>query len=1070
VLLALVLMQDAGAERQFTTLGAGRSLDARIVTSLLVDRDGLLWVTSREGLYRYDGYEATAFLPDPGRDGSVSELDIRSLYEADDGTLWVATNTNGVNRRDAQTGEFSQLRHDPADPRSLSHPSVFAVAQDAGGQVWAGTRRGLNRLEPDGRGFTHFLHEPGNDQGLVSDWVYALHRGASGRFWIGTLGGGISRWIGDKEGFESFSLAGLSNGPRGLDDVFAIHEAPDGRIWAGTREGLVVLDPVKRTAERLDLINDPGAQLIIAAMHADRYGRLWLATFEHGVFGVDLANRAVTRVPVDGLGATANAPKVTLLSITTTDHLLLVGTWGQGVYRAPLEDPVFRFLPRGEDRGGLRYPNVTAVLAHSTPGRPWIATFGSGPYRVDVETGQVLPTQAAPIDPDLRINTTSLAVTPDGSHFAGASEGLYRFAEDGRILGVEAHAPDRPDGIGRGPVTALLPADASDLWVGVLDGGLFLREASSARYRAHRHDPAVADSLSSNYVTALRAGQDGLLWVGTLTGGLNRCRIQPWSCQHFDGRADGPGGLRGRFVTALRHERGGGLWVTTNPGGLHLARFDPDGREVGFERWDTQRGLLSDSILSVEADDDGTVWVSSPLGLSHLDPATGRIENHVLQSGLPVSNFNFGASAADRDFIYFGAVQGLVSFPRGTPLRQRSPTPVRIIGAERLSEGAWRPLPPALLDDVITAGIDDVLAFEFAVLDFAESSHEYAYRLRPTDEWTPLGRRREVTFVGLEPGPYRFEVRGRDVFGQWNTSPALELRVDPPFWMTLGFRSAALAGIVLLALGLHLARLRSLQRRNAVLEQLQHQRELALDHASRSGRELEEASTGLRQLTRRLESVKEQERSRISRELHDEFGQTLTAAKINLQMLRGAEGDAALGSRLDEAVGMVDRMIRQARDIARGLRPPLLDEAGLVPALEDHVKALGKLSDVRIELDAGPGVANVPPALNTTLFRVIQEALNNALRHARATTISVVLRDEPDAVSIVIQDDGVGFDPDAVGRRIRRGEHLGLLGMTERVRSVGGTIDFDSRPGAGSRIRVRIPFPIDASGTGAPLR
>ena len=139
-----------------------------------------------------------------------------------------------------------------------------------------------------------------------------------------------------------------------------------------------------------------------------------------------------------------------------------------------------------------------------------------------------------------------------------------------------------------------------------------------------------------------------------------------------------------------------------------------------------------------------------------------------------------------------------------------------------------------------------------------------------------------------------------------------------------------------------------------------------------------------------------------------------------------------------------------------------------MPALDHHLKSLAERSGVRIELDAAPGVAAAPRGLNTTLFRVIQEALNNALRHARATTISVVLRDEPDAVSIVIQDDGVGFDPEAVSQRVKRGEHLGLLGMTERVRNAGGTIELDSRPGAGSRIEVCVPFAKPAPGA-APL-
>jgi signal transduction histidine kinase len=243
-----------------------------------------------------------------------------------------------------------------------------------------------------------------------------------------------------------------------------------------------------------------------------------------------------------------------------------------------------------------------------------------------------------------------------------------------------------------------------------------------------------------------------------------------------------------------------------------------------------------------------------------------------------------------------------------------------------------------------------------------------------------------------------------------------------------------------------------------VLERLQLQREQALGDVRRSRAELEEAYVGLRQLTRWLESAKEDERSRISRELHDELGQTLTAAKLNLQMLGASITDAGAARRLDDSVTMVDGMIRQARDIARGLRPPLLDEAGLVPAIDQYLKSLADRSGTRIELEVAPGVALAPAGLDTTVFRLVQEAVGNALRHARAATVRVTLRDEEDTLRLVVEDDGVGFDPAAVTRSARRGEHLGLLGMTERVRSAGGTIEIESRPGAGSRIAVSIPY------------
>ena len=785
----LLFAPQADAARRFTELGAGRGLDANVAVSMLVDRDGLLWVGSREGLFRYDGYQATPFLPDADRPGTISDLDVRALYEAADGALWVSTNTGGLNRRDPRTGRFTQFHHDSTDPRSLSNESVYGVAEDADGRIWVGTQSGLNRLEPNGRGFARYLHDDGDPASLAHDWVYALHRGVSRRLWIGTVGGGIDRWDDSGDGFEHFPLAELADGTRELDDVFAIHETADGRVWAGTRDGLVVLDPARRTSS---------ASIWRATLARNRSSRRCTPTAT-GACGSARWRTASSwwtsrrgewqRAHPGSIGAPGNLPAQPQLSIATTDQMLFVGTWGSGVYRAPLEEPEFRLLALGADGAGLRDMNVTAVLGRAAAGQPWVGSFGGGPQRVDVVAGTVVPTGGPPTDSILKSGVLSFAVTQDGSHFAGSTEGLYRFADDGSNLGLEAHDPKRADGIGLGYVGALLSAEDDGLWVGVGGSGLFLRDARSGRYRGYRHDPAVPDSLSGNYVTALAAGKGASLWVGTRSDGLNRCRIAPWSCERFDGRSASGPNLRHYHVTALRRDRAGGLWVATDGGGLHRAEVDADGRVTGFEHWGVDRGLLNDGIMAVEQDDDGSLWLSTRHGLSRLDPATGQVVNHVVQSGLPVSHFNTGASSADTGFVHFGSVDGLVSIPKGTPLRVRRPAPVRVTGIERLSGGASQRLAPGALLGGFEKQIDDVLALEFAVLDFAETPHEYAYRLNAEDGWTSLGRRRQVTFVGLAPGQYRFEVRGRDVFGEWSTSPPLEFEVVPPFWMTLWFRA-----------------------------------------------------------------------------------------------------------------------------------------------------------------------------------------------------------------------------------------------------------------------------------------
>jgi signal transduction histidine kinase/ligand-binding sensor domain-containing protein len=1067
-LLFAVLLQPAAAEQRFVELGAGRGLNASVVNAMLIGRDGLLWVGSREGLFRYDGYEATAVLSDRADPGGAGDLDVRALYEADDGALWIGTLGGGLIRRDPLTGQFRQYGHDPADPRSLSDPDVIDVAQDGTGNVWVTTRNGLNRLDADLAGFTRYHHRAEPAPVLGRHRVSRLLRSSQGRLWIATHGTGVERWDAQRREFETYSLAQIAGGSPGLDSVFAIAEARDGRLWVGTREGLLLLDPLRREARRVILARNAEREPFISALHVDRFGRLWIGTLTQGLMVAEQRAGnwpAVAQINPALLDDTWSALQP--LSIASNHDSIMVGTWGEGALRAPLAEPGVRLLTRRADGSGLRNKSVAAVLGTATAGQPWVGS--QGPERVDVIAGTVIASARSTSDPISRTNVLTLAITEDGQHFAGTATGLYRFGGGGDSLGDRPTATADATTAGQGYIRALLPAGRGGLWVGSVREGLLLRDPGTGQFTRYPIDTRRNDQRAVDYVTALALGSGDWLWVGTRVEGLRRCRIKPWSCELFAEPAEGRDGMGRQHVTALRYDPAGTLWIATDGSGLFRASGGPDLSRVRFERWGEEHGLLGNAIMSIEQDSDGSLWLGTREGLSRFDPATGNVANLVVAAGLPAGTFNAGASSSDAEFLYFGSSEGLVSIRKGSPMPVRPPAPVRITAVHRLVGGSHVAVGPVELATGFELRPGENLTLEFAVLDFIDVSHEYEYRLNDS-VWMPLGQSRRLTVAGLEPGRYQLEVRGRDAFGQWNSCAPLAFDVVPPLWKNTWFRATALAATVLLIAALHLLRLRGLRRRNAALVLLERQRQDALERANRSQRDLEEASAGLRQLTSRLESAEEEARSRISRELHDEFGQTLTAAKINLQMLRSRATDPAVAQRLDDSVGMVDRMIRQARDIARGLRPPLLDEAGLVPALEDHLKALAKRSDVCIDFEAEPGVANAPTVLNTTVFRVIQEAVSNALRHAQASTIRVLLRDEPDALNVEIEDDGVGFDTEVVERRIRRGEHLGLLGMTERVRGAGGTIDLDSRPGGGCRIAVRIPFSKPASDSDAPHR
>jgi signal transduction histidine kinase len=238
---------------------------------------------------------------------------------------------------------------------------------------------------------------------------------------------------------------------------------------------------------------------------------------------------------------------------------------------------------------------------------------------------------------------------------------------------------------------------------------------------------------------------------------------------------------------------------------------------------------------------------------------------------------------------------------------------------------------------------------------------------------------------------------------------------------------------------------------------------LEADGRLQAQRALQDYSERLAALSRRLLVAQEAERRAVARELHDEIGQALTAVKLHLNVAARAPDREAAAAALGEAAEVVNGAIAQVRNKALDLRPSMLDDSGLVPALRWYVERFRQRSGIDVRLTAAIGDRLPTPQQETACFRLVQEALTNAARHAQARTAWVRLARGERGIEISVRDDGKGFDVHAAFDRARRGEALGLPGMQERIGLIGGEIEIQSTPGAGCEIRVLIPFAAQAS-------
>lgn len=217
----------------------------------------------------------------------------------------------------------------------------------------------------------------------------------------------------------------------------------------------------------------------------------------------------------------------------------------------------------------------------------------------------------------------------------------------------------------------------------------------------------------------------------------------------------------------------------------------------------------------------------------------------------------------------------------------------------------------------------------------------------------------------------------------------------------------------------------------------------------------EEAERQLRELSQQLVATQEEERKKLSRELHDHVGQMLTALRMELGRIDRARGPVAaeIPAAVAECRQLVDNVVRTVRDLSLGLRPSMLDDFGLQPALEWHIRDVSRRYGLTVDLATHGDLETLPEPHRTCIYRVVQEALTNCVRHARATRVQVQLDRRGDALEASISDDGSGFE------QVPRPTGLGLRGIEERVRDLKGSVTVTTAPRGGTTIRVVLPLP-----------
>jgi signal transduction histidine kinase/ligand-binding sensor domain-containing protein len=977
--------QEYGFDVWTTTNG----LPQNTVTGVVQTPDGYLWLSTFDGLARFDGVRFTIF--DKGNTRGILNNRFAGIFVDRQGAIWAPTENgvitvyrNGV-FTSYQTPETlsraTSIISDANGDAIIQTNDEFYYLQDSkliaisglkekdvkqfyygkSGAKWAFGQNGVSR-QKDGQMTNYALRLPSENLNYFFNLQH--YEDNQGALWI-TFENKLYRLV--NEQITVFT----KNEIPALNELIlqVIFEDAEGSLWFvfGSSNSTRQLDGqfVRLKDNRFTSYNLRKSVRATSGI-IDREGNFWLAT-PTGLWR--LRQQLITCLSVkDGLNSNEVYP---LLQTNKGD--IFIGTI-QGVNR--YADGKITNL-------GLKYsenfPLYMRGLWQDDRARVWLGYQGEGGFGRFEEPSSVkrigknaLPTGA-----------TDFASDREANIWIATEEGLFKYKDDREI----AHYTVK-DGLRNDKIITIHFDRNGNFWLGTFDGLSQFKDGKFINYNAEANSP-------KGFVRVIYEDADGVLWFGTYGDGLVRYK----DGKFFNFRVEQ--GLFNNGVFAILEDQRGNFWMSSNRGIHRVSRQDlndfAEGKipKLNSVSYDEKNGMLNAEcnggrIPAAIKTKDGKFWFSTMGGVAIIDP---EVEN---------GNPNPPPVVIERVAI------------------DRKP-----VDAEKIQSATRDPNSAIEL----SPGQSNI-AIEYTGLSLIKSEQiKFRYKLEGLEEnWIEAGTKRTVDYSYLPTGTYTFRLIAANANGIWNhEGTAIQIIVHPVFyrtWWFIGMLTLAVSGLVWWIYHTRISRLRAVAEAKTVF-------------------------------SRQLIESQEAERKRIASELHDGLGQVLVVIK-NRAMLGINKGDdkERVAKELATISESASQALEEVREITNNLRPQLLDRLGLTKAINAMLKKVSGVIEIESEIDSIDNIFNENEEIS--IYRIVQESLNNVIKHANATTVAVKIKRTENHVLIRIQDNGAGF---MVETTKSKSGGLGLIGLKERSQLLHGELLIDSEIDKGTTIEVTIQMP-----------
>lgn len=1024
---------------RFGKLSIDHGLSQNVILCMVQDSLGFMWFGTQDGLNRYDGRKFSIYKYDRSDLFTISNNMILSLFEDNEGVLWAGT-ASGLNRYDREKDRFE--RYVTAElGENLPNDQIRSITQTSGGEIILATYgTGLALYNKQTGKFRIFNASETKGKGPSYAKLNSVYRDSKGRIIVGTWGGGTDIFDAESGTFQSVRLPENLSGNISYGRVNSISEDSEGIIRISTNGGLLEIAPGTNEVRKIPLpaqISEQKAELISCAFR-DSFSNLWIGTREKGLWLLrqnsehyisytrnelikdSISNNSVTSIMQDESG------------------LLWAGTYGDGLnFFSSRPNSNLHFFHDPNDEFSINENKIFA-FCETSRGDIWIGTRGKGASILNPETFEVRPFVHDSIEPLFTGQEIIFALCEDneGWIWMGTSGGgLIEFDPDAGTLQYHRTSAGNKNTVSSDTIFDLSVQADGILWLGT-SSGLNRYDKKKKEFRSFRSRPGDASSIASDRVRGVCVGSNNKLWISTEYGGPSVLDLDTFAIKRLITTGRTP--IDTSTYGVVEHSNGN-VWFGS-ASGVYI--FDPLNRSV--KNISEKEGLPNSLIASMAEDSHGDMWVSTNNGMARIDSDGNVLRVFDKDDGFQSNEFTQGSSVRLRDGrILAGGINGFNLFsPDGFAESSFRPrltfTEFRLFNKPvtadtdggRLSNAVW------CTDEIDLSYRDSVISLEFAAMDFRNPNKiSYKYMMDGFDkDWINSGNSNIATYTNLDHGKYKFMVKSTNSDGLWKGSNAeISLEISPPFWKRGWFKAAGAIGLISAGSILYQSKLNQIKKEKRAQEEF----------------------------TRKLIEAQENDRKRIAAELHDSIGHGLLISKNRLQMsLNEGSLDEDSARKISDVADLLSGTLNEVREISYNLHPYQIERLGLTKAIRSIVDRVSGSDRIAFTCSVDEVDSLLKPDAEINLYRIIQECVNNVIRHSGATEAILNVSRNNNEISAMVFDNGKGINKEDLSRGlIKRG--LGLEGMNERARIIGGELKIDSSTGEGTTVYLRIPLDSD---------